>query len=344
MIRLEGVTVQAGGFRLEVDHLALDEGEFLVVLGPTGAGKSVLLEAIAGLRRVERGEIWFDDEAMSLRAPERRPVALVYQDYALFPHLNVRDNIGFGLAGRSGAAADEKKRTVLEYARLVGMEDRLDRRPATLSGGEQQRVALARALVRKPRVLLMDEPLSALDPQSREQTQALLKRLHALLCPTVVHVTHHFDEAIALADRLAILIGGRVRQVDVPEEVLRHPLDPEIARFLSIPNVVPVVASHGEARTVEGTVLRTTDTGEGEVHAVIRAEEIRLLPVAASDPPGKLHGTVVAVSTGDGVATVTVDVPPAFVVRLLNPELQRLGVACGDRVTLEVPAAAVHLC
>lgn len=344
MIRLEGVAVQAGEFRLEVDQLALDEGEFLAVLGPTGAGKSVLLETIAGLRRVERGEIWFDDQAMSLRAPERRPVALVYQDYALFPHLDVRENISFGLGGRSGVAADEKKRTVLEYARLVGVEDLLDRNPATLSGGEQQRVALARALIRKPRVLLMDEPLSALDPQSREQTQALLKRLHSLLGPTVIHVTHHFDEAIALADRLAILIGGRVRQVDAPEEVLRHPMDPEIARFLSIPNVVPVVASHGEVRTVEGTVLRTTDTREGEVHAVIRAEEIRLRPGAGSGPPGKLHGTVVGISTGDGVATVTVDVPPAFVVRLLNPELRRLGVACGDRVTLEVPASAVHLC
>ena len=158
VIRLDGVVVQAGEFRLEIDRLTLDEGEFLVVLGPTGAGKSVLLETIAGLRRVERGEIWFDDQAMSLQTPERRPVALVYQDYALFPHLNVRDNISFGLGGRRGVAADEKKRTVLEYARLVGMEDLLDRSPATLSGGEQQRVALARALVRKPRVLLMDEP------------------------------------------------------------------------------------------------------------------------------------------------------------------------------------------
>lgn len=364
VIRLEDLAVQAGEFRLEIDHLALEQGEFLVVLGPTGAGKSVLLETIAGLRRVERGEIWLDDEAMSARPPERRPVALVYQDYALFPHLDVAENIGFGLAGRSGVAADEKKRTVLEHARLVGMEDLLDRRPATLSGGEQQRVALARALVRKPRVLLMDEPLSALDPQSRGHTQALLKRLHVLLGPTVVHVTHHFDEALVLADRLAVLIQGRLRQVDVPDEVLRHPTDPETARFLAIPNVIPVTAGRGEARTAEGTVLRSTSLREGELHAVIRAEEIRLWPVAASDPPGTvvaggsgtyseggamfegtwLEGTVTGIAPGDGVAAVTVDVPPALVVRLLNPEVRRLGLAPGERVALQIPSAAVHLC
>ena len=160
---------------------------------------------------------------MTAYPPERRATGLVYQDYALFPHLSVRKNIAFGLARRNGAQRAESRQAVDEMAAMLGILDLLDRYPETLSGGEQQRAALARALVRRPRVLLLDEPLSALDPESRARTQELLREVHAELKPTIVHVTHHFDEAMALADRLAILIGGRLRQLDAPREVLRHP-------------------------------------------------------------------------------------------------------------------------
>ena len=351
MIRLADIAVRAGVFRLELEALTLGDGEYLVVLGPTGAGKSVLLETIAGLRTVERGEIWFGGEDVTAQPPERRATGLVYQDYALFPHLSVRKNIVFGLPSRSAAARVQGRQAVDEMAAMLGIGDLLERHPETLSGGEQQRAALARALVRRPRVLLLDEPLSALDPESRMRTQELLREVHAELRPTIVHVTHHFDEAVALADRLAILIGGRLRQLGAPREVLRHPQDPEVARFLGIPNILPVTVERGEARTREGTVLRRGCGNEGSFHAILRSEDIGVRPAGSAQAIGnegegvlRLRGVVSGMVAGETLATVSVSVPPTLAARMLANTLERLGLGVGDAVVIEIRDEAVHLC
>jgi molybdate transport system ATP-binding protein len=376
MIHLADIEVRAGMFRLQLDELALGDGEYLVVLGPTGAGKSVLLETIAGLRAVARGEIWFGEENVTALPPERRATGLVYQDYALFPHLSVRRNIAFGLPSRSRAQRAANRKSVEDMAGMLDISDLLERDTATLSGGERQRAALARALVRRPRVLLLDEPLSALDPETRLRTQELLREVHARLRPTIVHVTHHFDEAMALAGRLAILIGGRLQQLDTPRHVLRHPKNPEVARLLSIPNIIPVTVAGGEARTQEGIVLRKGCAGEGGLHVVIRPDEIGVRPLGptaavttatgpaaavttAAWPPAdgraaatgrgdvgstRLLGVVTGIVPGETLATVTVSVPPTFTACMLANALERLGLGVGDRVEIEIPAGAVHLC
>jgi ABC-type Fe3+/spermidine/putrescine transport system ATPase subunit len=318
MIRLEGLHVAAGDFSLRVDELSVEKGEFLVFLGPTGSGKTVLLETLAGLRRPVSGRIWFGDRDVTAEPPERRRVGFVYQDYALFPHLSVGKNIAFGLstsAARSHAGsarpggsepsggADQDRAAAL--ASLLGIEQLMDRYPDTLSGGEQQRVALARALAIEPEVLLLDEPLSALDRKTRRELRIELRRLHRELGATVLHVTHDLDEALVLGDRIAVLIDGDLRQIGTPEDVIQRPADGETARLLGMVNVFPVVGTCleegvGKARLVKGPdagggdVGRTMADGAGGLElragvlsdelpgrnlvAVVRAEEIVLLP------------------------------------------------------------------
>ncbi len=318
MIRLEGLNVAAGDFSLRVDELSVEKGEFLVFLGPTGSGKTVLLETIAGLRRPISGRIWFGDRDVTAEPPERRRVGFVYQDYALFPHLSVGKNIAFGLStgaargrarnvraggGESGGGADQDRGAAL--ASLLGIEQLMDRYPDTLSGGEQQRVALARALAIEPEVLLLDEPLSALDRKTRRELRIELRRLHRELGATVLHVTHDLDEALVLGDRIAVLIDGALRQIGTPEDVIRRPADGETARLLGMTNVYSVVGIYredgvGRVRLARGPgagggdVGRTTADGADGLElgigvlsdellgrnlvAVVRAEEIVLLP------------------------------------------------------------------
>jgi ABC-type sugar transport system ATPase subunit len=352
VIRLSGVAVRAGAFALELEELELAAAEYLVVLGPTGAGKSVLLEAIAGLRPLAKGRMWFGDQEVTSLPPEHRGAALVYQDYGLFPHLDVRRNIAFGLTRAFGRKRGAPLREAEMMAEALGVHGFLDRRPSSLSGGEQQRVALARALVRRPRVLLLDEPLSALDPESRLRSQGLLRELHARYGPTIVHVTHHFDEALALAGRLAVLIGGRLRQLGTPDEVLRRANHPEVARFLGIPNVIPATVDRGVARTDDGLTLRTLSRLSGRYHVVIRAEEIGVGRTAAGVPPheradgavNRFESSVTGISVGEALASITVGERPELVCRMLVPAARDLGLVLGDRVFLEIPAAAVHVC
>ncbi len=275
MIRLEGLRVRAGDFSLAIDDLAIAPGEYVIVLGPTGSGKTVLLETLAGLRRPQEGRVWFGERDVTGEPPESRGAGLVYQDYALFPHLTVAGNIGFGLrstrtravsavegaqhvsgsgqkgSGRSTRGGKGGEARVRELAGLLGIDNLLDRYPEGLSGGEQQRVALARALAIVPDVLLLDEPLSALDGPTRLELQAELKRVHRELGATVMHVTHDLDEALALGDRVAVLIGGQLRQVGAPQQVTRAPVDTEVARLLGLTNVLAVASIDEEARDVQ---------------------------------------------------------------------------------------------
>jgi ABC-type sugar transport system ATPase subunit len=212
----------------------VDAGECLVLLGPSGCGKTTLLRLLAGLERLDAGAIWIGDRRVDQLEPASRDVAMVFQNYALYPHLSVFDNIAFPLRTRR-VAADEIERRVREAAARVGLTDLVARRPAQLSGGQQQRVALARAIVRSPTVYLMDEPLSNLDAQLRLQTRTELKKLHRELGTTMIYVTHDQGEAMTLGHRVAIMQHGAIVQAGPPLELYREPVNTFVATFLGSP-------------------------------------------------------------------------------------------------------------
>jgi multiple sugar transport system ATP-binding protein len=234
-VRFERVTKRFGthhaadGISLEVES-----GECLVLLGPSGCGKTTLLRLLAGLETLDSGEIWIGDRRVDQLEPARRDVAMVFQNYALYPHLSVFDNIAFPLRTRR-VEAGEIDRRVREAAARVGLGDLLARRPAQLSGGQQQRVALARAIVRNPTVYLMDEPLSNLDAQLRLQTRTELKRLHRELGTTMIYVTHDQSEAMTLGGRIAIMQRGSIVQIGAPLDLYRDPVNAFVGTFLGSP-------------------------------------------------------------------------------------------------------------
>jgi ABC-type sugar transport system ATPase subunit len=234
-VRFERVTKRFGAHRA-LDGITLDveSGECLVLLGPSGCGKTTLLRLLAGLEPLDAGEIWIGDRRVDQLEPARRDVAMVFQNYALYPHLSVFDNIAFPLRTRH-VDASEIDRRVREAAARVGLPDLLARRPAQLSGGQQQRVALARAIVRNPTVYLMDEPLSNLDAQLRLQTRTELKRLHRELRTTMIYVTHDQGEAMTLGGRIAVMQRGAIVQIGAPLDLYRQPVNAFVATFLGSP-------------------------------------------------------------------------------------------------------------
>jgi ABC-type Fe3+/spermidine/putrescine transport system ATPase subunit len=249
MIRCQGLSVGFGGFRLEGIHLAVDAGESFFVLGPSGAGKTLLLEALLGVRPPEAGQVVLDGSDVTRSPPEARGVAYVPQDLGLFPHLSVRENVLFGLGPPRRRPADAAER-VDRWVRLLNLGPVIGRRDVrTLSGGERQRVALARALITEPRVLFMDEPFSALDASLRRRLQVEFRRLQQQLGLTLVQVTHEPEEAFLMADRMVILMDGRVEQIGRPAELYNRPGNLRVARFLMLQNLYPARLG---SRTPEG--------------------------------------------------------------------------------------------
>jgi multiple sugar transport system ATP-binding protein len=252
-LRLEGLT-KRHGTQTAVDHLNLEvrEGEFLVVLGPSGCGKTTTLRIIAGLEHPDEGRIWLGDRDITNLEPRDRDVAMVFQSYALYPHLTVQENIAFPLRIRK-VPQEAAAQRVRDAAAKLGLTRLLDRRPRALSGGERQRVALARAIVRQPNAFLMDEPLSNLDAQLRLETRAELKRLQHELGITTIYVTHDQAEAMTLAHRVAVLCGGILQQLDTPVNVYNQPMNLFVAGFLGSP---PMNLLEG-ARTTTGEFALT---------------------------------------------------------------------------------------
>jgi ABC-type sugar transport system ATPase subunit len=216
--------------------LAIDEGEFVVLLGPSGCGKTTILRMLAGLEDITDGELWFDDRLMNHEPPDARSVGMVFQNYALYPHMTVYENLAFGLKAR-GVPKVEVKQRVHDMVALLGIQAAVDHKPKELSGGQRQRVALGRALVRDPVVFLMDEPLSNLDANLREQMRLELARIHSHVRVTTVYVTHDQNEALTLADRVVVMEGGRIRQVGTPSEIYESPADTFVAGFVGSPGM-----------------------------------------------------------------------------------------------------------
>src|SRR6476661_4627874 len=223
-----------------VDDLSLDlgRGEFFTLLGPSGCGKTTTLRMVAGFERPTAGEIRIEGEDVAHLPPHKRPTNTVFQSYALFPHLSVEDNVGFGLKRKKVDKAEIKKRVAAELER-VGLASEGNRRPSMLSGGMQQRVALARALVNLPKVLLLDEPLGALDLKLRKELQVELKRIQREVGITFVYVTHDQEEALTMSDRIAVMNHGRVEQVSPPVEVYERPTTTFVAGFIGVSNLMP---------------------------------------------------------------------------------------------------------
>ena len=247
-ILLEGVTKEFSGGVVAVDNvdLTVESGEFMVLVGPSGCGKSTLLRMIAGLEEVTEGTIMIGDRDVTDLAPRSRDIAMVFQNYALYPHMSVGKNLGYGLKVRK-TPAEVIDRRVAEAARLLGLEDLLDRRPAALSGGQRQRVAMGRAIVREPAAFLMDEPLSNLDAKLRVGMRAELSRLHERLGVTTVYVTHDQIEAMTLGQRVAVMRDGVMQQVDGPQVLYNRPINLFVAAFIGSPSMNLV-----EGRVVNG--------------------------------------------------------------------------------------------
>jgi multiple sugar transport system ATP-binding protein len=304
--------------------ISLESGEFLVLLGSSGCGKSTLLNIIAGLAEASGGDIRIGGRSILGVHPKDRDIAMVFQSYALYPNLSVHRNIGFGLEMRKVPAA-ERERAVQETAKLLQIENLLDRKPGQLSGGQRQRVAIGRALVRKPQVFLFDEPLSNLDAKLRMETRTELKRLHQMLGTTIVYVTHDQIEAMTLATRIAVMRNGRIEQLGTPEEVYDHPATLYVAGFVGSPpmNVLDgVVTAKGVQLDGSGAIialparLKNAAPVGRRVKLGVRPEALRLVADAAENP----------------VLDVEIEV-----VELTGPELVVTGRVSGQRVTACLP-------
>jgi multiple sugar transport system ATP-binding protein len=243
-IELEHVTKAFPGGVVAVDdvNLTIADGEFMVLVGPSGCGKSTLLRMIAGLEEITEGTISIGEADVTELAPSDRDIAMVFQNYALYPHMSVRENLGFGLSVRR-TPKPEIVRRVREVATLLGLQDLLDRKPAHLSGGQRQRVAMGRAIIREPKAFLMDEPLSNLDAKLRVSMRASLAQLHARLSVTSIYVTHDQTEAMTLGQRVAVMRDGRIVQVDVPQRLHQAPKDLFVAAFIGSPSMNLVEAT-----------------------------------------------------------------------------------------------------
>lgn len=288
-VELTGV-IKRFGQVIAVDevNLQIGDGEFFSLLGPSGCGKTTTLRMIAGLEFPTEGSVRIYGEEMGLRPPNKRPVNTVFQSYALFPHMTVSRNVAFGLEMRKvpGAEIASRVEAAIDLVRLGGMAKR---KPAQLSGGQQQRVALARALVNQPRVLLLDEPLGALDLKLRQAMQVELKDLQERLGITFVYVTHDQEEALTMSDRIGVMHQGRLLQVGTPEEIYEHPRTRFIADFIGETNFLPVtVAGPGEVRLAGGEALRAITHAVAGTSAVlaVRPEKVSLYREGEAPPSG----------------------------------------------------------
>jgi multiple sugar transport system ATP-binding protein len=325
-------------------NLAIGDGEFMILVGPSGSGKSTALRMLAGLEDITEGVIRIGGDVVNDLTPRDRDIAMVFQNYALYPHMTVRENMGFALK-LAGAPRKEIARKVLEAARVLDIERHLDRKPANLSGGQRQRVAMGRAIVREPRAFLMDEPLSNLDAKLRVQTRTALARLHERLGTTTIYVTHDQVEAVTLGDRIAVMRAGRIQQVGTPTDLYQHPVNLFVAGFIGSPamNFLPGQLDGDQLRTpigdlrLAGEMRRRLEAGAGGgrrgVIVGIRPEHFEDAMLVTLPATGHIFKTKIEVFEAlgsDSYAYFTVDSP-----RVSSSELQELA----DDTSATSPAA-----
>jgi len=359
-VTFHGVTKVFPGPTVAVDDLSItaEDGEFLILVGPSGCGKTTALRMVAGLEKPTSGSISIGDQDITDLSPRERDIAMVFQNYALYPHMTVYKNLAFGLRQRK-TPKDEVDRRVREVSGMLGLDDLLKRKPGQLSGGQRQRVAMGRALVREPKAFLLDEPLSNLDAKLRVQVRADLKQLHRRLGITTVYVTHDQVEAMTLGDRIAVMSNGRLQQLGAPQDIYDHPANMFVAAFIGSPamNMLRGVARAG---SVTAGDLEIPDTGvpDGDVVLGLRPETIR--PTADGLPSfefevqvveplgdgvivrGAVSGQLAEVETGEERAELLPQLPGsrAVITARFDPEVR---TSPGTRMQLGVRPDRVHV-
>ncbi|GAB6134660.1 tungstate ABC transporter ATP-binding protein WtpC [Thermococcus prieurii] len=343
MLRAEGISKDWKEFHLRDITLEVKKGEHFIILGPSGAGKTVLLEIIAGIIEPDSGRVYLRGRDVTDLPPEKRGLAYVPQNYALFPNMSVYDNIAFGLKVRK-VPKPEIERKAREISEVLGIEHLLHRKPRTLSGGEQQRVALARALVVEPHLILLDEPFANLDVGTRARLLVEMKRWKRELGFTALHVTHSFEEAISLGDRVGVMLDGRLVQVGKVRDVFSRPVSEEVARFLGFENIIEGIAE-GRKLRVNGIEIELPVEAKGRVRVGLRPEDIIIStePIKSSarnefkavvesieelGPLVRVH-----LSLGDIILT-------AFITR---SSMLELGIEKGKEVYVSFKASALHV-
>ncbi|CAH2603184.1 Spermidine/putrescine import ATP-binding protein PotA [Rhodovastum atsumiense] len=336
-LHLAGISKRYGPqVALQPTDLEVRSGEFLTLLGPSGSGKTTLLSIVAGLVAPSAGEIAIDGQRVTTLPPHRRNIGMVFQNYALFPHLSVFENVAFPLRMRRWPQQDIT-RAVQAALELVQLPQLAARLPGQLSGGQQQRIALARCLVYRPPVILMDEPLGALDRRLRESIQQEIRRLHAELGPTILYVTHDQEEALSLSDRICLMNHARIAQLGTPAELYRRPNSVFAAQFLGDSNIFSgEVAAEGMVRHPVFGMLRLPEAAEPpgrKVTWMLRPERLRLTTQA---PPGTAHGPAMVedITFAGGLERIRLRLPDAGTVLLTRP----------DGATPVAPGTAVTLC
>jgi molybdate/tungstate transport system ATP-binding protein len=346
MIAFEKVSHDWGEFSLKDVTFSVAEGEYFVILGPTGAGKTLILETIAGFYIPREGHILLNRKDATHIPPEKRNIGFVYQDYSLFPHMTVEENVAFGLKMHRTPKkmVEQRVQEIMETLQINHLKERF---PTTLSGGEQQRTALARALVINPTVLLLDEPLSALDPRTRENLRDELKRIHKIHGTTTIHVTHDQTEALALADRIAVIINGKVVQVDESYKVFNEPSSVEVASFVGVENVLKgrILSNKNGVASIDVGKYKVhvlSNLVEGDVNVFVRPENIILSKnKSKSSARNVIEGKIIDVTPFGPVFRISIDNGlSAFVTKQSVEELE---LKTGETVYASFKATAAHL-
>ncbi len=344
ILEIDGLTAELGEFTLRDINLTVDQGEYVVLLGPTGAGKTILLEVLAGIYTADSGQIRLHDRDITDMPPKDRPISMVYQDYMLFPHLSVEENIRFGQVDVDAATLD---RRVERFVNLLDIEDLLHRRPRTLSGGERQRVALARSLVMNPEVLLLDEPISALDIPTKERIIEELRTVQSETEATIIHVTHHREDALRLADRIGILNDGRIVQTGPAETVFAKPNSRFVARFVGTENIfnARIRQRHGQSQLELpiGATVEIMTEASGNVLACVRPEHVDIRSTAKTTTAAAVQGTLESVSRRESTVQLEVDAGESVTARMTTAAFTDRDVAVGESVAVDIDPTAVHV-
>jgi len=347
-INIEKLSKKWENFSIRNINLQINGGEYFVILGPTGAGKTLLLELIAGFHKPDSGKILINRVNVTSFPPERRRLGYVPQNYMLFSHMTVEENVEFGLKMRN-VPMTERKRSVNEILELLGLTNLRRRLPGTLSGGERQKTALARALVTKPKILLLDEPLSALDTNTQKMLRGELKNLHKKLRITTVHITHNHFEAHALADRLAVMKDGTIIQVGTPDEVFRKPKEDFVARFVGFENLFKgkiIENREGIASIdVEGVKIEAVSTRTDKCIVGIRPDDIIVSKIPLkSSMRNVLKGKISDYIDMGSLVNLIIEVNMVpFVVLITKRSFVEMGLRRGKEIYIAFKASAVHI-